>query len=591
MSDHPNTQPNFEKIETVTSGYFSYIIGHFHQPNLYVLGAMDLNDPASWSGGETAVIFYFMITPEEYAWLSADRSKLDELAQKIQTNMPRSRFFSATCTKKGTTPEALQALCEQSLKADALENDEVFEAWKKTLSLPRRVQVPKTPYHEARHNLAVCQRSFRPQTATQEQRDEEADLEKKLGWLIFKSEALYVAYDTCFNPRFPMIETAQGAVHLYSSQELADKSAAYYAEHNYYFTTIKKLEQAGIKPFLRHCEEYGLLRFRVDDGLEPVTIQLNNIIPTLDRGFIENYNAHIRGLMLRTMQTLRLVKLHGEEMEPKRKAGLNDWFMTWNRMMLQDLGKTTLFVPCAMPAKLREQLKKDHAYTAAGLNHIKELMQTAKATGKSISRPGFHGRELVLNLAEGAKYPVRMLKTPDEKQWLLAFTSREQAEQFLQRSERGDMIVGMTLDELAEMVGLVEVCSGVLVDPVSVGLCLNEKTLEQALKVRNEKRVIYRSEAAGTAPKADSEPAVEFRAEPDVQISDTGEEDTAATEPSDVAEVSNETSEEALHGMETDPSLEVSVPVEGDAPSEIEQKEPDGSQKKVSFFSRLFGKK
>lgn len=553
MSDQPKVQPNFEKIETVTSGYFSYIIGHFHQPDLYVLGAMDLNDPASWSGGETSVVFYFMITPEEYSWLKEDRAKLDALAQKIQTNMPKSRFFSATSKKKGSTPEELKAICDQSLKADALEEDEAFDAWKKTLRFPRRIVVPKTPFNEARHALALCQQHFDLRTATQKQKDEELDLEKKLGWQIFKAEALYVAYDQCFNPRFPMVEAARGDVHLYSTQELADNSAKFYQEHNYYFTTIKKLEQKDIKPFLRTCEELGIQRFRVDDGLEPVTIWLTSIIPSLDRGFIENYNTHIRGLMLRTMQILRLLQLHGDDMEPQRKAGLNDWFMTWNRMMLQDLGKTTLFVPCGMPAQLTDQLKNDYAYSPAGMKTMQELMKAQHQEGKALARASFTGRHAVLNSPEGAKYPIRMLKTPDEKQWLMAFTSREAANDFVAHSKNADLVVAMSLDELAAQASI---CNGVLVDATTIALSLNEKALEQAMKVRSEKRVVFRSQAAGAAPQA--------------------EENAEAAAP-----------EEAAQSADVD----VSVPLGEDGPQEIQQTEVDGTQEKVSFFSKLFGKK
>ena len=562
MSDQNNTRANFEKIRTVTSGYFSYIVGHFHQPDIYVIGAMDLNDPASWSGGETAVVYYFMITPEEYSWLETDPSKLNALAQKIQTNMPKNRFVSATSTKKGMKAEELQAMCDAALKADSLEGDEIFEEWKKTVHFPRRVVVPKTPFNEARHSLFKFQHSLDAKTATKEQKDEEADLEKKLGWMIFKAEELYVAFDECFNPRFPMVETARGSAYIYSTEELAENSAKFYAENHYYYVTIRKLEQKDIKPFLRNCEEYGITQFRLDDGLEPVTIQLGNIIPRLDRGYIENYNCHIRGLMLRTMQTLRLIHLHGDEMEPKRKAGLNDWFLTWNRLMLQELGKTTLFVPCALPAKMHNQLEGNYTYTEAGLKNIQNMMEKSKVK-QTISRPSFTGKHVVVHSSQDGRLPVRILKTSDEKQWVMAFTSREQAETFLKQTNKEDTVIGITMDELAAQATGYQ---GVLVDPSTIVLTLNDKAMDQALKIRYDKMVIYRSKEAGANPS---------KAEDIKETTDASSNQQSMTQDSMEEEAS---------------TVDIPVPVGGDVPDEIEQTEADGSKKKVGFFSRLFGK-
>ncbi len=495
------TPPNFEKLETISSGYFTYILGHFRQPDIYVLGAMDLDDPASWSGGETSTVFYFMITPEEYSWRTSNRPLLDTLAQRIQTNMPRSRFFSATSRKKGVSPQELKEQADRALKQDALENDQDFDAWKQTVHFPRTVQLPKTPFNEARHALALFQKDYNPQQATPEQKAQAEELEKKLGWLIFKAEALYVAHDTCFNPRFPLVETARGDVRIYSSQELAERSTAFYAQNQLYYATVQKVEQKDIKSFLRFCEEYGLTRFRLDDGLEPVTLELKHIIPETNRGFAESFASHTRGLMLRALQTLQLYKKHADEFEPQRKAALNDWFMTWNRMSVQELGKSTLFVPCALPAKLQTQLKKDHVWTPTGLKNIRTLMSTRKHMGTTISRPGFTGREALLNLPENAALPARLIKTPDEKLWIVAFTGREQAEAFVKASGRADVVVGATLDSLLLMVQKAEGCSGVLFDPGTLGMNLDLPRLEDAIKIRNEKVLIFRSEAAGTAPK------------------------------------------------------------------------------------------
>ncbi len=557
-----SNQPNFEKIETVTSGYFTYIIGHFHQPDIYVLGAMDMDDPNSWSGGESAMVFYFMITPEEYGWLKTDHAKLDALATKIQTRMPKNRFYSATSRKQISLGE-LKAKCDSALKEDSLEDDDAFIQWKKTVKLPRTFQVPATPFNLARHALAVCQKDFDPKKATPEQAAEEEDLEKKLGWLIFKAEELYVAFDASFNPRFPLLETVRGDVRLYSTKELAEASVKYYADTNQYFATVKKLEQSEIKPFLRFCESLGVLRFRLDDGLESVTVWRHNIIPDSNPGFIERHNSSVRNSMLRTLQTLRLLALHKDDMTEEWKTGLNNWFMTWNRNALQDLGNTTLFVPCAGPEKLRQQFKADHAYSAQGIQRIQELMRKANCVDTPIAKPNFTGKHRILGTQDG-KYPIRMIKNNKTNQsWLLAFTSRDEAVQFITKNNYPDIIIGLSLDELAAQVGE---NNGVLVDPTGIGMTLVPKVLEEALKVRSEKRVIYQSKPAESEA-------------PQVPIPD----------------VPREEPEETPSWPPVDGAVEPeSIPQEVEEPSDSSNQEEASSansQEKGGFFSRLFGRK
>jgi hypothetical protein len=555
MSNHPN----FEKIETVASGYFTYIIGQFHEPDIYVLGAMDMDDPNSWSGGESAVVFYFMITPEEFGWLNEDRPKLDALATKIQTEMPKNRFYSATCRKQ-TTPQALKEKCESALKTDSLENDEAFLEWRKTVRFPRTMRVPATPFNIARHNLAVFQRTYNAKTATPEQNAQEEDLEKKLGWLIFKAEELYVTYDASFNPRYPLLETALGDVHIFSTQQLAEASVKHYEEANQYFSTVKKLEQSEIKPFLRFCEKMGVLRFRVDDGLEPVTVLRHNIIPDSNPGFLERHNAGVRNVMLRTLQTLRLFTLHQETMTQEWKIGLNNWFMTWNRMALQDLGNTTLFALCAAPEDLRKQFQEDHVYSPQGIQRIQELMRKADCVGTPIARPNFTGKHRILSTKDG-KYPIRILKNNQTNQsWLLAFTSREEAAEFVEKNNYPDLVIGLSLDELAAQVGD---CTGVLVDPVGLSMSLLPKVLEEAMEVRSQQRVIYRPQPpqAAEAAKEESQAAAPAEAAP-------------AAVPAE--EVPQEPAAAPQAQVEVEPSDDVS--------------EEEDAQDKGGFFSRLFGK-
>lgn len=552
-----STQPNFEKIETVTTGYFPYIIGRFHQPGVYVLGVMDLNDPASWSGGETAVVYYFLITPEEYTWLEKDREKLNALAQEIQTNMPRSRFFS-TISRKKVDPEQLRQDSEAAIKTENLENDEVFLEWRKTIQMPRVVRVPVTPFNQARHALAVKQKGFDPKTASDADKAELEKLEKELGWMIFKAKELYVAYDTCFNEAFPYLEPARGDVHIFSTEELANTSVKYYEEHHIAYCVVKKIEQADIKGFFRACEDLGVLSFRVDDGVEPVEVKRVNIIPDRTQAYLEERNAAVRNTMLRAMQNGQLLRKHGGEMTEAWKQDIGNWVMTWQRMAFQELGNTVLFVPVALPENMASQMKGNIVYSAAAMEKTRQLMEKAKKPNYAISPPNFKGKNVVINIQQG-KLPIRLLKnSTNEDTRMVAFTSRGPAEAFVQRASGKDTVVALTFDQLVEQR---ESCNGILVDVTGIGMILGAKELDNILEVRDQGRVIYR-------PKPAQQPAPAPEAVTQAEDAQEG-----ASQEAPVAEpVQDEPTGSAVQ------------------PEELSQEENTEGEKK-GFFGRFFGKK
>jgi hypothetical protein len=264
--------------------------------------------------------------------------------------------------------------------------------------------------------------------------------------------------------------------------------------------------------------------------------------------------------MLRTLQTLRLFTLHQETMTQEWKIGLNNWFMTWNRMALQDLGNTTLFALCAAPEDLRKQFQEDHVYSPQGIQRIQELMRKADCVGTPIARPNFTGKHRILSTKDG-KYPIRILKNNQTNQsWLLAFTSREEAAEFVEKNNYPDLVIGLSLDELAAQVGD---CTGVLVDPVGLSMSLLPKVLEEAMEVRSQQRVIYRPQPpqAAEAAKEESQAAAPAEAAP-------------AAVPAE--EVPQEPAAAPQAQVEVEPSDDVS--------------EEEDAQDKGGFFSRLFGK-
>jgi ribosomal protein L12E/L44/L45/RPP1/RPP2 len=121
----------------------------------------------------------------------------------------------------------------------------------------------------------------------------------------------------------------------------------------------------------------------------------------------------------------------------------------------------------------------------------------------------------------------------------------------VEQTKSTDVVIGLSLDELVAQVGE---NSGVLVDPAGISMTLEPRVLEEAMKVRSEKRVIFR-------PQPAQQPAAQEEAKAD-QATETPATPTAQEE-----------SQEATH--EVEPSDEVN-------PSDEE---------KPGFFSRIFGGK
>lgn len=577
---NPTPTPNFQRIETVTGGYFPYIVGRFHQPGVYVLGVMDLNDPASWSGGESTVTYQFLITPEEFGWLSSDRARLDKLAQDLQTNMPRSRFFSAM-SKGKADPAQLREQAENALKSEALENDQVFEAWKKSLNFQRVVKLPATPINMARHKLAVAQKGYDPRTAAPEKKEEVERLERELGWMLLKAEELYVAYDASYDTRWPFLETARGNAHIFTSEQYAKNAQKYYEQANLFYSEVRRIQKEDIKAFFRGCEELGILRFRVDDGVEPVEVWRRNIIPDSPLEYLERKNQSVRNVTLRTLQSANLLAKHGEQMEEKWKKSNTNWFLTWQRNMLQGLANTLFYVPVALPQQMAANMPGP-IYTKRSMEKLKAQMEKDKAPSNTMHHPGFKGRVFTVDTTD-KKLPLRLMKNNEtEKFWLLAFTSRALAENFITQSKQQDTVVILSFDELTEQLGE---SAGIAVDINKIGLQLGQREIKQMLSIRSQPKVVFRSDVPQGVPPEKIVAAEQILSGelPLPAESEQAEPEQPEVEPAEPKQAEPvETEPEQTEPEQAEPEQ---------TESEAADEEPNEEEPRKGFWGKLFGKK
>ena len=479
-----NSILNFYEIQRVLAGYDTYIIGRFRQPGLYALGVMNPEDPKAWSGEVTDLVLYFAITPEEYGWLKTDRPRLDELAGRIRSELPKSRF-AAGIYIGSAAGERLQERCREMLKSDGLEGDDRFEEWKRFHPF-QKMRQPRTPVTDARHELAEFQRNFARETAGELEIREEERRERTLANRLLEQEALFVGMDrNSPGGDWPGLEYVKGNVHLFSAEENAVTAREYYARCHIFDYRIQRVEQSQYPAFFENCEALGVDRFCLDDGIEPVEVRRIYLKPDSEQSWLEEHNQAVRGAMLRSLEVSGQVGKHRGEMQETLKRNLVNCMVTWRCRMLQELGDTLLYVPCALPEDVHERCREDLTFTKQALAKLKEKLNAEKRPQSAITGPHFSGRVISVENPQNGKLPLRLLTDGEERRWLVGFTSRRQCEAFLEKQEQGDTMVVLTFDELLEQVdGL----AGMIVDVMALGVQVRATDMAQCVKLRTKEK-------------------------------------------------------------------------------------------------------
>lgn len=479
-----NKIPNFYEIQRVSEGYDTYIIGRFRQPGLYVLGVMDLEDSKAWRGGVSDLVLYFAITPEEYAWLKTDRPRLDALARRLQTELPRSRF-AAGIANYPANPEEFYEKCRQMLKCDRLEGDGAFEEWKQLHPFQKKKQ-PRTPVTDARHELAEFQRGFDREKADEKERKEEARRQRTLANRLLEQEAFFAGMDlNSPGGVWPGLEYISGDVHLFSTEENAVTACEYYKSCLIFEYQAQRVEKSQYRAFFENCEALGIQRFRVDDGIEPVELQRAFFQPDSEQSWLEEHNQGVRNAMLRSVEVSSHVRKNQAQLKDPLRKNLVGCMVTWRCRMLQELGGTLFYVPCALPREMNEKLAADLVFTKKALAWLKERLEQEKRPRSAFTGPHFAGRVASVDNPRAGKLPLRLLTDQGQKRWLVGFTSARQCRAFLEKQQQGDTMVVLTFDELFEQT---EGLAGMIVDVMALGVQVLTKDMEQCVRLREQEK-------------------------------------------------------------------------------------------------------
>jgi hypothetical protein len=501
--------PSFYEVQRVENGYDTYIIGCFPRRGLYVLGVMDLEDPKAWQGGVSDLVLYFAMTPEELGWLKSDRSKLDNLAGRIQRELPRSRFVAGL--KNGRELELALEKDWDGLKSDSLEGDEDFDRWIEAHPF-RSGRQRITPLTNARHELAEFQQRLRGGDPSPKEVEEEQRRQRTFAYRLLEAEALFVAMDeNSPNGQWPGLEYVSGDVHLFTTQENGDTACGYYSKNRIYDYQVQRVERDQYPAFFENCRGLGVERFQVDDGVEPVQVALEYLVLPREESWLEEHNRLVRNVMLRSLEVSGHMVKHGKEMAETLRKNLVGCMVTWRIRMLQELGDTLLYVPSALPQELHQQFERDMVFSKQALDRLKKKLDQELRPRSAVTGAHFAGRVATIEDSNQGKLPLRLVHDPQERKWLVAFTSEAACRTFVENQQEGDTVVILTLDELYDQLGDL---AGLVVDVAGLSVQLQAKEMEQCLVLRKREKASIRLERTEkTAQVEEKHPAEERKAQ------------------------------------------------------------------------------
>jgi hypothetical protein len=496
--------PSFYEVQRVENGYDTYIIGCFPRRGVYVLGVMDLEDPKAWQGGVSDLVLYFAVTPQELGWLKSDRSKLDDLAGRIQRELPRSRFVAGL--KNGRELEPALEKDWDGLKSDALEGDEDFDRWMETHPFRMGRQL-RTPLTDARHELAEFQQGLRGRTPTPKETQEERRRQRTFAYRLLEAEALFVAMDeNSPGGQWPGLEYISGDVHLFTTEANGDTACGYYAKNQIYDYQVQRVEQAQYAAFFENCRGLGVEQFQVDDGVEPVQVALKYLVLPREESWLEEHNRWVRNMMLRSLEVSGHMAKHSAGMAETLRKNLMSCMVTWRIRMLQELGDTLFYVPSALPQEMHQQFERDMVFSKQALDRLKKKLDEELRPRSAIVGVHFTGRVATIENSNQGKLPLRLVHDPQERKWLVAFTSEAACRTFVENQQEGDTVVILTLDELYDQV---EGLAGLVVDAAGLSVQLRAEEIEQCLTLRKREKASIRLEKKKEPAQAEEQDSTE----------------------------------------------------------------------------------
>lgn len=289
-------------------------------------------------------------------------------------------------------------------------------------------------------------------------------------------DAIYVAYDEDFNPRWPFMAT-DGRPEIFTYEPLAHAARDQFLKmHDGRFRVVK-IEKEKLPEFWQSLSRLGIGLFRLNNGRNPVELKVEDVQRKKPGAVIDDANAGMRNMMLRELQYgYRLRKMDESQKGTPREQLLQQLILTMRANGFRELGLGLTYVlgpkgsgGLQFTPKALEQAKKLLAALGLDESHL---------APEGVERSVYEG-PITLRVANKPGMPgIRNAQ-------LCVFTEYAQAAEVCSRfSEAGceDAVIVVTFEE---MFAQAQQCAGIVLDMPTLGMEIPKSAYMQIQQFRS----------------------------------------------------------------------------------------------------------
>lgn len=288
-------------------------------------------------------------------------------------------------------------------------------------------------------------------------------------------DALYVAYDEDFNPRWPFMG-ADGRPEVFTTPELAEAARNHFAQVHEGRFRVVKIENEKLPEFWQSLSRLGIGLFRLNNGRNPVELKVEDVQRKKPGSVIDDANAGMRNMMLRNLQYgYRLRKMDPSQKGTPREQLLFQTMATMQANGFRELGLGITYV-------LGPKGSGGLCYTPRALEQAKKLLEKRGLDESHLAPAGVKWESY-----EGPA-KLRVVNKPNqpgmEHAQLCVFTDYAQAAEVRDRFAQFGNDDGILAISFEEMFAQAQQCAGIVVDMPTLALEIPKAEYPKILQFR-----------------------------------------------------------------------------------------------------------
>ena len=318
--------------------------------------------------------------------------------------------------------------------------------------------------------------------------DEVTALKKRLFEKLMNLESIYLIHDEVFNNNFPYIG-ADGRLELQTDAERAASLARFIEKNGDSKVSVREYRKEEYEKLLATLLHNGLTVVRLDNGLTPVEIDIDELYDNGEKNLIEVCNRYARRMFISELQYgYRLKKLLDGKKDSEEYKVLSAAMVKARTDGYRALAGGLVYVFNKGGAKPGVTL-----YTPTALETAAEIMKAQGVvdtdTLRASSDSGYEAYNGEISLRS-----IRRQGANTDMGFVCAFTDRENAEKihsrFAQAGVTDDAILVMTLGELCRNC---KESAGFVLDMSSYGLEVPVELFSKMVEIIKSEGIITNS--------------------------------------------------------------------------------------------------